>query len=109
MRAQPYLVAGRDRSDTMIMTEVSDVVCKVGAEALHCAGITSSGIGVAVKIADGGDRAAPPALLRSLELLGAIPAEQLQHLATLARPPVIGGGRAVGEMRADFRLQRART
>jgi L-asparaginase II len=109
MRAQPYLVAGRDRSDTAIMSEVPDVVCKVGAEALHCAGIASSGIGVAVKIADGGDRAAAPALLRSLELLGAISAEQLQHLGTLARPPVLGGGRPVGEMEADFRLRRVRT
>jgi L-asparaginase II len=109
MRAHPYLVAGRDRSDTSIMSEVPDVVCKVGAEALHCAGIASSGIGVAVKIADGGDRAAAPALLRSLELLGALTTEQLQHLGTLARPPVLGGGRPVGEMEADFLLRRVRT
>ena len=109
MLTHPYLVAGRERSDTMIMGEVPDVVCKVGAEALHCAGIASSGIGVAVKIADGGDRAAAPALLRSLELLGVVEAEQLQHLATLARPPVLGGGRPVGDLVADFQLRRVRT
>ncbi len=109
MRAQPYLVAGRDRSDTAIMGEIPEVVCKVGAEGLHCAGVTSSGIGVAVKISDGGDRAAAPALLRSLELLGALTAEQLQHLETLVRPPVLGGGRPVGELEADFRLRRGRT
>jgi L-asparaginase II len=108
MRAQPYLVAGRDRSDTAIMSEVPDVVCKVGAEGLHCAGVSSSGLGVAVKIADGADRAAAPALLRTLELLGALSPEQRQHLGTLARPPVLGGGRPVGELEADFRLQRVR-
>jgi L-asparaginase II len=108
MRAHPYLVAGRDRSDTVIMGEVPDVVCKVGAEALHCAGIVTSGIGMAVKIADGGDRAAAPALVRSLEILGAIDVEQLQHLGTLARPPVLGGGRPVGELVADFHLRRGR-
>ena len=106
MRAHPYLVAGRDRSDTVIMGEVPGVVCKVGAEALHCAGITSSGIGVAVKIADGGDRAVAPALIRSLELVGAVDAGQLQHLGTLARPPVLGGGRPVGELVAEFHLRR---
>jgi L-asparaginase II len=109
MRAQPYLVAGRDRSDTAIMSEVPDVVCKVGAEGLHCAGIVSSGVGVAVKVADGADRAAAPALLRSLELLGALTPEQLQHLGSVARPSVLGGGRPVGELEADFRLQRVRT
>jgi L-asparaginase II len=109
MRAQPYLVAGRDRSDTAIMSELPDVVCKVGAEGLHCAGIATSGIGVAVKIADGADRAAAPALLRSLELLGALTPDQLQHLGTLATPPVLGGGRPVGELEADFRLRRVRT
>ena len=108
MRAQPYLVAGRDRSDTLIMGEMPDVVCKVGAEGLHCAGIASSGIGVAVKIADGGDRAAAPALLRSLELLGALTAEQLQNLGSVARPVVLGGGRPVGELVVDFRLRRVR-
>ena len=108
MMAHPYLVAGRDRSDTLIMGEVPDVVSKVGAEALHCAGIASSGIGVAVKIDDGGDRAAAPALLRSLELLGAVTAEHLQHLGSVARPPVLGGGRPVGELVTDFRLHRVR-
>ncbi len=109
MRAHPYLVAGKDRSDTLVMAEVPGVVCKVGAEALHCAGIPETGVGIAVKIADGGERASAPALLRSLELLGAVTAEQLQHLGTLAKPAVLGGGRAVGEMVADFRLRRVRT
>jgi L-asparaginase II len=109
MRAQPYLVAGRERSDTVIMSEVPDVLCKVGAEGLHCAGVARGGLGVAVKIADGADRAAAPALLRSLELLGALSSEQQQHLGTFVRPPVLGGGRPVGEVEADFRLHRVRT
>jgi L-asparaginase II len=106
MRAHPYLVAGAGRSDTLIMRGTSNIVCKVGAEGLHCAAILDGGLGVAVKIADGGDRAAGLALVRALELLPAISAEQAERLAPLVHPPVLGGGRPAGAMVADFRLRR---
>jgi L-asparaginase II len=107
MRAHPYLVAGARRSDTVLMTEIPNLVCKVGAEGLHCAAILDAGIGVAVKIADGGDRAAGPALVRTLALLGAVTDERLDRLARVARPPVLGGGLPVGELVAGFRLRRS--
>ena len=106
MRAHPYLVAGAGRSDTVIMRATPKVVCKVGAEGLHCAAILDAGLGVAVKIADGGDRAAGLALVRTLALLDAISAEQADRLAPLVHPPVLGGGRRVGELVAEFRLRR---
>ncbi len=106
MRAHPYLVAGAGRSDTIIMGGTSNIVCKVGAEGLHCAAILDAGLGVAVKVADGGDRAAGLALVRTLALLDAVPVEQADRLAPLVHPPVLGGGRPVGEMVADFRLRR---
>lgn len=107
MRAHPYLVAGARRSDTLLMTEVPNLICKVGAEGLHCAAILDAGLGVAVKIADGGDRAAGPALVRTLALLGVVNDERLDRLARIARPSVLGGGRPVGEMVAGFRLRRS--
>ncbi len=85
-----------------------NVVSKGGAEALACAAVLDRGIGVAVKIADGGDRAAAPALLRALALQDALTEAQLERLAPLARRPVLGGGRPVGELVADFRLRRPR-
>lgn len=108
MLAEPYMVGGRDRVDTAIMTETGDVVVKGGAEALYCAGVLSSGIGIAAKIADGGGRAGRAALLRTLDLLGAISADQLSALEPYARPAVVGGDRRVGDLVADFELRRPR-
>lgn len=106
MRAHPYLVAGRKREDTAIMQAVPRLVVKSGAEALICSTDVETGLGVAVKAADGGERAAPPALLRTLEILeiGA-PAER-RALERYARPWVSGGGRKVGEVVAAFDLTR---
>jgi L-asparaginase II len=108
MRAEPYLVAGRGRSDTRIMEAAPDVITKVGAEGLHCAAVLGQGIGVAVRIDDGGDRGAAPALLRVLDLLGVLDADQLEALAPVSAPAVLGGGRPVGALAADFRLRRPR-
>jgi L-asparaginase II len=104
MRANPYLVAGRRREDTAIMQAAPNLVVKSGAEALLCAADVESGLGVAVKVADGGDRAAPPALLRALELLGVVSASQLRALDRFARPWVTGGGRRVGRLETDLSL-----
>jgi L-asparaginase II len=106
MRSAPYLVAGRGRSDTLLMDAVPGLVCKVGAEGLHCAAVTDAGIGVAVRIDDGSDRAAAPALVRTLDLLGVLDEGQRARLASLAAPPVLGGGRPVGRFEVGFRLRR---
>jgi L-asparaginase II len=103
MRAEPYLVAGRNRPDTALM-EVAPVVAKGGAEALICASVPDRGIGVAVKIRDGGHRAAGPAVIHALAQLQVVAPEQLSGLEPFARPPVLGGGRPVGELIADFDL-----
>jgi L-asparaginase II len=108
MRAHPYLVAGRGRSDTLMMEHVPNLVVKVGAEALHCAGGLEAGIGVAVKVADGGERASAPALVRALALMGLLDDPQLERLDGIARRPVLGGGRRVGDLIVDFRLRRPR-
>jgi L-asparaginase II len=108
MRAAPYLVAGRKRTDTAVMQEVPGVIVKSGAEGLACAAIVDAGLGVAVKIIDGGPRASGPALLRALAILGALTDAQLARLGPFARRPVTGGGNRVGDVRAEFRLRRFR-
>lgn len=108
MRAHPFLVAGTNRTDTQLMGVARGVVSKGGAEALHCAALLEEGIGVAVKVADGGERASGPALLRALALLGAIGDGELARLSSVARRPVLGGEVPVGELTADFRLRRPR-
>ena len=83
MRAEPYLVGGRDRDDTSIMQAAPDLAVKEGAEALNCAVSRTAGIGVAVKIADGGYRAVGPATVAVLDELGFLPAAARRRL----RPP----------------------
>jgi L-asparaginase II len=72
MRAHPYLVGGRDRDDTTIMQTAPGLIAKEGAEAIDCVASGSAGLGIAVKVADGGYRAVGPAtvsVLRQLDLL----------------------------------------
>jgi L-asparaginase II len=105
MLAQPYLVAGRGRTDTALMEAVPSVLCKEGAEALACAALMEPGLGVAVRIDDGSDRGAGPAVLRALHLIGALSDRDMSALDRFARPWVRGGGERVGEVVADFDLR----
>jgi L-asparaginase II len=106
MLAEPYLVGGRDRDDTALMQATGDVMAKEGAEALDCAVALSSGLGVAVKIADGGYRAAGPALLHALAQVDALDARQLSALGERLRPAVRGGAAPVGNLEPAFDLRR---
>jgi L-asparaginase II len=109
MRAEPYLVAGRNRTDTALMREEPGLLVKSGAEGLACAAVLETGFGVAVKIDDGGDRAAGPALIWALAQLGAVSIEALVRLDPFVRRPVLGGGRIVGELSAEpIRLRSVR-
>jgi L-asparaginase II len=109
MRAHPYLVAGRNRTDTAVMEVSADLLVKSGAEGLACAAVPEAGLGVAVKVADGGERASGPALIRALALIGALSDAELGELEPFARRPVRGGGARVGDVVAEFRLRRARS
>jgi L-asparaginase II len=105
MLSEPYLVAGRKRVDTVIMEQAGDVAVKGGAEGLQCAAALGPGWGVAVKIQDGGHRAADPALVRALHLLELLDRGR-EEIAPFARPHVMGGGKRVGELTAAFELRR---
>ena len=104
MRAEPYMVAGRDRPDTALMEATSNVIAKGGAEGLFCAAVLDQGLGVAVKVRDGSHRAAGPALIHALRLQGTLDDAQLERLRPFSRPPVLGGGQPVGEISAAFDL-----
>jgi len=108
MRAEPYLVGGRNRIDTEVMRAAPGILAKEGAEALNCAVALGDGLGIAVKVADGGYRAAGPALIAVLDALGLIGAGARRRLAKRASPPVLGGGRPVGRLEPVLRLRGAR-
>jgi L-asparaginase II len=105
MRAVPYMVGGRDRDDTAVMQATPDVVMKEGAEALDCAVSLTAGLGVAVKVADGGSRAAGPAVIAVLDRLGLLDGRARRHLREVASPPVLGGGEPQGRLEPVVKLR----
>jgi L-asparaginase II len=57
--AEPFMVAGSRRFDTIVMQALGDkVFTKTGAEGVYCAAFPAQGLGVAVKCDDGAGRAA---------------------------------------------------
>lgn len=63
--AQPFMVAGTGRLDTVLMSHFGErVFCKVGAEGVYCAALPERGLGLALKMDDGNTaRAAEVALV----------------------------------------------
>jgi len=89
MLAHPHLVGGTDRFDTVIMREGrGNIIAKLGAEGVHSVGILDRGIGLAVKVEDGAERAQYPAVLACLQSLGVLPATLSPALSAFAAPSV---------------------
>jgi len=100
--AHPYLIAGRNRFDTLAMTAGEGrFMVKAGAEGVSCAALPEFGIGIAVKIEDGAGRAADVAMAALLRHVGALGDEAWESLAgTPARPRLANvRGTTVGEIR----------
>jgi L-asparaginase II len=97
MREYPHMVGGTGVDDTRLMQAVDGLLVKGGADGVHCAALPD-GRSVAVKIADGSDRARMPVLVGALRSLGlherAGAAREL--LNDLAVGSVLGGGQPVG-------------
>ena len=102
MTAEPSLVAGRGRFDTLVMAAAAGAVAvKTGAEGVHVAALPEAGLGVALKIDDGARRAAEVAMAAILGHLGVLEGGALAALSALAEPPVLNdAGARVGTVRA---------
>ncbi|MGX5360296.1 asparaginase [Kocuria sp. KH4] len=95
MTGHPEQVAGEGRDVTELMRRVPGLLAKDGFEGLQLVGLPD-GRGLAVKIADGSDRARMPVAVPVLRHLGV----DTGALAGLDRVPVLGGGRTVGSLHA---------
>ncbi len=95
MLAHPEYVSGTRRDERRLMQAVPGLFAKTGAESVLVAGLPD-GSACALKIEDGGKRARFVAMHRILEVAG-LEAEILHD-----RPPVLGGGKQVGELRPAF-------
>lgn len=101
VRTRPQLLGGTDRFDTILLEETDGrVFAKVGAEGVHTVAVLDDGLGFAVKVEDGTPRAQYAAVLRLLQLVGAIPDPAPDRLAEfLVRPVRNTRGEVVGEVR----------
>lgn len=107
--AYPKLIGGTDRLDTLIMQKASGrLICKVGADGLWLCGVLPSpkwkrGLGIALKIEDGDDFLARPAvtveLLRQLEVLDKDDLKEISPLSIKNRR-----GEIVGRVEANLKI-----
>jgi L-asparaginase II len=104
MRANPWLVAGTGREDTLLMLAVPGLLAKGGAEGVHAVALPD-GTAVALKIDDGAARARPPLLVAALRALEAVPGNEAARGVLgglgMGAGAVLGGGREVGELRVS--------
>lgn len=105
MRTYPELVAGEGGIDTVLMRKVAGLAAKRGADGYYGMALCESRwgpLGVTLKVEDGSQAAREPAVVRLLELLGALsPDEPLEW-----RRPAIKNHRGLeaGHLQADIRL-----
>jgi L-asparaginase II len=102
LAAEPFYIGGTDRFDSrLIEASAGRVIGKGGAEGVHGDALLERGLGLALKVIDGGARAAPPAALALLHELGAVGARELADLDAFAHRPIANhAGRIVGHVRA---------
>lgn len=109
MLAHPDMISGDGSSDlAWCKASRGDWLCKEGADGVQAAGIVSKGLGIAIKVADGGAQALQPAFASVLTQLGLVDESTRQVVEQYRQKPVRNWrGVAVGEMRPVFRLARA--
>jgi L-asparaginase II len=95
MTAHPEMVAGDGRDVTKFMRSVPGLMAKDGAEGVYAAALPD-GRAVAVKVADGGNRARPAVMVAALGAIGV----DISGIQPLVTEWILGHGQHVGEVRA---------
>jgi L-asparaginase II len=94
MRAHPVVIGGTGRDVSELMAAVPGLVAKEGAEGVYAAALPD-GRAMAVKVEDGAMRPLPVLLAGVLRRWG----QDGEAIARWSAPPILGGGRQVGEIR----------
>jgi L-asparaginase II len=106
--AEPFMVAGSGRFDTLVMQRLgARVCCKVGAEGVYCASLPEKGWGVALKMDDGNtSRAAEVVMAAIIEALLPMSEEDNAAVHRLSETTISNWrGRRVGSLRASADLR----
>ena len=103
VRAHPAWTSGTARSENALHQAVPGLLIKSGAEGVQAFALADGRAG-AVKIEDGTPRAIPAITVALLRKFGADrgAGADREALERIARIPVLGGGRAVGEIRVTL-------
>lgn len=106
----PELIGGTGRLDTLIMQSArGKLISKIGADGVWLCGVLPSerwkkGLGIALKVEDGDDRRARPAIaVEVLRQIGIFDAETLPEISPL--PIKNRRGDLVGRVEADFNIE----
>jgi L-asparaginase II len=91
IRQHPEYLGGTRRDVTALIQGTQGVIAKDGAEAVYAVGL-ADGRGIALKIADGGQRARPVVLAAVLRRLGV----ESSAYERLESAPILGHGQPVG-------------
>jgi L-asparaginase II len=101
VQRHPEMVAGPGRLDTrLIQAGKGRILSKEGAEAVHVLSVRGEGIGIAIKIDDGGARASQALMAALLLDLGIVTKEDV--LGVFPRAVVDREGSPVGEVRVTL-------
>ncbi len=95
MTQYPVMVGGEHRDVTTFMRQVPGLMAKDGADGVFAAALPD-GRAIALKIADGANRARPPVMVAALARLGV----DVDELAPLVEEKIMGSGRQVGVVRS---------
>ena len=95
MTDHPHMVGGERRDVTAFMRYVPGLMAKDGADGVFAAALPD-GRAVALKIADGANRARPAVMVAALRQLGI----DVSNVEQLVVEPIMGHARRVGEVRA---------
>jgi L-asparaginase II len=103
----PFMIAGTNRYDTALIEATGGrLIAKSGAEGVFVVAFPGEGLGLALKVEDGAQRAIFPAATEALKQLGWLNAEELEKLASYHEPIVKNwSGTEVGRTTSVFRLE----
>ena len=108
MADHPFMVGGTGRLCTRLAeTTRGELIGKLGAEGVYGITMPGEGLGLAMKVEDGGIRAGDPAVIRALDELSLLGGEAAEALEPFRRPSIRNSrGERVGELYGTFPLRR---
>lgn len=105
--AAPFMVAGTDRCDTRLMRALGlRAFTKTGAEGVYCAALPELGLGIALKIEDGGTRAAETTIAGLIARFLPLSAKEVEVIGPMLDAPITNwNGIETGRLRFAAQLR----